>query len=294
MEQELFDAQERAEPVLGARPASFEPEGPGSAERDAGEPELFTIKYMGEEVPVTREELIRLAQKGRDYDRIRGRAEKLARRVRELERAAGPAAEGGGKANAGPVTRVSPDPAEAAGEDRPPGAEGGEAFSPEGGEVLFPEDAGEAVFTGEDGEALYLEPESGGPKDAEGLPPDGEAPEDRVEEVSRPAGEREAEASLQPSGEEMAEARRREEIDAFLRVYGPVDPGEIPRAVWREVSRGVPLLAAYQAYENRLLRAALEAERLMRSNALRAVGSGATAGGRVAGDAIEDDWYRGD
>lgn len=286
MDNELDFAQERAEPAPGARPAPAEPEGSGpgaqgprgeAAERAAGEPEFFAIKYMGEEIPVTREELIRLAQKGRDYDRIRSRAEKLAQRVRELERASGLVSEGGEKGaggKAGPARRVFTDPAEAADESLRPKADAGEGRLPEaeGGKALSP-----AVAAGGD---LLEGAEAGeGGEDAE----------------IRPGGETAGAVSgdLGPAAEAEA-ARRREEIDAFLKVYGPVDPGEIPEAVWREVSRGVPLLAAYQAYENRLLRAALEAERRMRSNALRAVGSGATAGGYMAGDAIEDDWYRGD
>lgn len=39
--------------------------------------EAFTLKYMGEERTVGREEALALAQKGMDYDRIRGRYERL-------------------------------------------------------------------------------------------------------------------------------------------------------------------------------------------------------------------------
>lgn len=36
-------------------------------------PETFKIKYMGEELEVNREEVVQLAQKGKDYDRIRSK-----------------------------------------------------------------------------------------------------------------------------------------------------------------------------------------------------------------------------
>ena len=41
------------------------------------EPESFNLKHLGDEVSVTREEVIALAQKGRDYDRIRKRLVRL-------------------------------------------------------------------------------------------------------------------------------------------------------------------------------------------------------------------------
>jgi hypothetical protein len=37
------------------------------------EPEKFKLKYMGEEIEVSRDEVIQLAQKGKDYDRIRSK-----------------------------------------------------------------------------------------------------------------------------------------------------------------------------------------------------------------------------
>lgn len=37
------------------------------------EPEVFKLKYMGEEIEVSRDEVIQLAQKGKDYDRIRSK-----------------------------------------------------------------------------------------------------------------------------------------------------------------------------------------------------------------------------
>ena len=47
--------------------------------------ETFTLKHLGEEITVDRDEMVRLAQKGRDYDRIRQRVETLSERIRESE-----------------------------------------------------------------------------------------------------------------------------------------------------------------------------------------------------------------
>ena len=49
----------------------------GTPEASAPEPEMFGLKHLGEETMVTREEVIALAQKGRDYDRIRERLVRL-------------------------------------------------------------------------------------------------------------------------------------------------------------------------------------------------------------------------
>jgi hypothetical protein len=261
----------------GAIPAHGDDAGLIAAESEAagnaGEQELYTLKYLGEEIPVTREELIRLAQKGRDYDRIRNRAETLAAKLRELTGGApgaavsGAAGQAKGKAAAGAGVPV-PFQERALGGENARAASAGEADEarydgnqPRGG-------AESAFQERESGGAPGVDRESGHPVAAQGL-------------------ERE-------SGDTGGAARREREIEEFLRVYGLVEAEAIPEAVWREVGRGVPLLSAYQAYENKLLRAALAAERLARSNALRSAGSGATAGGLIAGDLIEDDWYKRD
>jgi hypothetical protein len=60
---------------------------PGGLE-DGGappKPESFTLKHLGQAFEVSREEVISLAQKGRDYDRIRTRAESLAERLSMTE-----------------------------------------------------------------------------------------------------------------------------------------------------------------------------------------------------------------
>ncbi len=50
---------------------------PDDMAKAAPEPEKYSLKHLGEEVEVTREEVIALAQKGRDYDRIRERLVRL-------------------------------------------------------------------------------------------------------------------------------------------------------------------------------------------------------------------------
>lgn len=53
--------------------SSDETEQSDEPESKEPEPEVFKIKYMGEELELKRDEVIQLAQKGKDYDRIRSK-----------------------------------------------------------------------------------------------------------------------------------------------------------------------------------------------------------------------------
>jgi hypothetical protein len=69
-----------AEDTAGEWDLSDTPDGtPGGAG------ERFTLKHLGRQVEVTRDEVIALAQKGRDYDRIRERADELTHAAKRGE-----------------------------------------------------------------------------------------------------------------------------------------------------------------------------------------------------------------
>lgn len=86
-----------------------------------------------------------------------------------------------------------------------------------------------------------------------------------VEEVRR---ERAARAQRQQTAQEQrqqaqrqqedAQARIDREVGAFLTAYPGVKPDQVPKEVWAEVRKGVPLLNAYQAHEMKKLSAELE------------------------------------
>ena len=144
---------------------------PDGKETVKPEPELYKLRHLGREIDATREEVIALAQKGQDYDRIRDRLVQL---------------------------------------------------------------------------------ESGG-------------------------------TTAAPGGSVMTR-----NIHDFISAYGDsVNPATIPGEVWTEVRAGQPLVVAYQAYENRLLREQLRGgeNRRRASSAAKTAGDGAPAG------AIESDWY---
>lgn len=56
-----------------------EPENPDKLEAN----QSFKLKYLGQEIEVTKDEMIVLAQKGKDYDRIRTRADELSSALRQ-------------------------------------------------------------------------------------------------------------------------------------------------------------------------------------------------------------------
>lgn len=57
---------------------------PKSAPPETRDGETFKLKHLGEELEVTRDEVITLAQKGRDYDRIRQRLDEQTTLINEL------------------------------------------------------------------------------------------------------------------------------------------------------------------------------------------------------------------
>lgn len=79
VDQPTLDDEEGADEDLTEDGETDEAEQPDSSdeadEPDSKEetPETFKIKYMGEELEVNREEVVQLAQKGKDYDRIRSK-----------------------------------------------------------------------------------------------------------------------------------------------------------------------------------------------------------------------------
>lgn len=54
-------------------------------EQPADQPELFTLQYRGEQIQVTRDEVITLAQKGRDYDTVRQERDQLRQYRQEAD-----------------------------------------------------------------------------------------------------------------------------------------------------------------------------------------------------------------
>lgn len=102
----------------------------------------------------------------------------------------------------------------------------------------------------------------------------------------------EASAGRAGSPEYEAAVKRQTEIQEFLAEYGTgFDPKSIPQEVWSSVAGGRTLLAAYQAWELKKLRADNNAAKKNTENKERSAGSRFSLGNVKPRDAITDDWY---
>ena len=68
-----------------AADAGDKPEGEPEAEKPAPEPETFTLKHLDEVRTVNRDEVVSLAQKGMDYDRIRGKLDDASAELKDIK-----------------------------------------------------------------------------------------------------------------------------------------------------------------------------------------------------------------
>ena len=102
----------------------------------------------------------------------------------------------------------------------------------------------------------------------------------------------EASARRADSPDDEAAAKRQTEIQEFLGEYGTgFNPKSIPQEVWSSVAEGKTLLAAYQAWELKKLRADNNAAKKNTENKARSAGSRFSLGNVKPRDAITDDWY---
>lgn len=205
---------------------------------DAG---ALKLKYMGEEIEVTRDEAIALAQKGKDYDHIRTERDELKKAYAKLKQISGQLHE--------------------------------ESDSPMGKSVE--QDTPAAMPAQKDTVSrLSLR--------------------EKPAESKRPAAAAPA-TEGKPGGEEAAAAERARQAREFIAEYGSIDPKSIPTEVWEAAAKGKTLLSAYQGWENKQLKAQLEAERKQRENKSKSTGSRQTYGGQMdLMDEITKSWYEND
>jgi hypothetical protein len=210
-------------------------DGRGTAD-SGGSDQSFMLKHLSEIRTVGRDEVITLAQKGLDYDRIRGKYDAAAAEL--------------GRTNDAYV--IMKEMAESQGMTA---------------EALI-----DATRT-----QLLVQKHRLAPQDAAGRVRSMRASLDRANGPERETA-----------------ARRQNEIHEFLGEYGTgIDPKSIPPEVWQSVSKGKTLLAAYQAWELKKLRAESGAARKNTENKERSAGSRFSAAGVKPRDAIADDWYDG-
>ena len=108
------------------------------------------------------------------------------------------------------------------------------------------------------------------------------------------------EAKQEKAREEEAMARRRASVDRFMKVYPDVKSEQIPKEVWDDAEAMGDLTAAYIKYnssklkeENERLKKELEQAKQHKKNKERSMGSSRSVGAAAARDPMDDGWDEG-
>lgn len=88
-EGDVSEETEAEEPVVEENEGTEETEADQPTETEVRGEDTFTLKVLGEEKSFTREEVVPLAQKGMDYDRVKGQLEEARNSLKEYEQIKG-------------------------------------------------------------------------------------------------------------------------------------------------------------------------------------------------------------
>ncbi len=258
-EEEDADADQRE--ADDAEGGDADAEAKGESEGDKGTPDQdeFVLKHLGEERKVSRDEVVQLAQKGLDYDRIRERWDGVKNdipKLRSYEKfLADLASSKGGNIEAlmdETMTQILINRAKAKGEELSASAAAAQA--------------------------VRMRMENGNTRGYD-------------DEVTEPGvSGTEGEAAGKPDANEM--------VNRFLAEYPTVRAESIPKEVWDEVNRnGGDLLQAYRGYENKKLaeenkrlQKELESAKQQQKNKARSTGSTKSVGSAATIDPFESGW----
>ena len=219
----------------------------------------FTLKYLGSEVAKNKDEVIALAQKGMDYDRIHEKYEELKPLKDEI------ATLRAEKEKVEDAISFLDELAKGQGVSRDELIDRTQAAIIADRDKIDVSLALEKVRIDRDKRAV--------------------AKEKAAMEAAKSAKNAEVDADTK------AKAKREADVKEFVEAYPTVDPKTIPKDVWEDVKQGKSLLAAYVKHENAELKARLEAEKQKaetekknKENKSKSTGSKSTAGNTKSGD----------
>lgn len=264
--EETAEAQHEAEESGENQPAETEAAEVAEAdskdsETETKEEERFELNYMGTRETVGKNEVIALAQKGRDYDRIREERDSAMTELKEL-RAIKPAYDKYSDFLAKLAAAASTDVQ-------------GIMDNLNAKNLIAQEKARGVVLT----EELALQK----------VKLERERAEFEAEKSSGKGAKSEQPADTAQAAD-PAEAKRRDDFLAFAKAFPDVDGGKIPQEVWDAYHAGNSLVAAYSLYENRQLKEQLAAKDQEIKNRERSTGSRASAGAGKEKDAFDLGW----
>ena len=216
----------------------------------------FTLKHLDEVRTVSREEIIPLAQKGMDYDRVR---QKLDGITAEKETLAGE------KAKADETVAFLTELAKDSG------------FA--NADAFIDELKADAISRREGIDITLAR---------------GRVTLERREKALAEKERQTAEAAKAPPPEDTSaetEKRRTQEAAEFAAEYPDIKAADIPKEVWDGVVKGDSLLNAYRKFENAKLKAELASRKKAEENKAKSAGSRQTVGQTTAQDEIDKIWY---
>jgi hypothetical protein len=256
---ETDDAQQTPEAETGA---DQQPDEQPEADADGAEQQtaeaktdLFTLKHLDETREVSREEVIALAQKGMDYDRIRGRLEEqkdyaeLKKRNAELEDSFAFLKEFAGDRSV---------------------------------DEFIDEGRAQALMqrTGIDHETALGR-----------VKLDRERKAFETERQKQQAQQQEQQKQQEQA--DAQEQWRKNCFIAFDKEFPDVDPKSIPQEVWDAFGRGETLVSAYSLHQLRALQKQQQEQKRAEENAKRSTGSQKSAGAADKMSAFDAAWYDG-
>lgn len=258
-EEEDADADQREADDAEGGDADAETKGESEGDKGTPDQDEFVLKHLGEERKVSRDEVVQLAQKGLDYDRIRERWDGVKNdipKLRSYEKfLADLASSKGGNIEAlmdETMTQILMNRAKAKGEELSASAAAAQA--------------------------VRMRMENGNTRGYD-------------DEVTEPGvSGTEGEAGGKPDANEM--------VNRFLAEYPTVRAESIPKEVWDEVNRnGGDLLQAYRGYENKKLaeenkrlQKELESAKQQQKNKARSTGSTKSVGSAATVDPFDSGW----
>lgn len=225
--------------------------------------EAFELNYMGNKETVGRNEVVSLAQKGKDYDRIHGKLdeanselETLRKQKQEYEKYSAFLTKLASQSGQDVQSLIDTVTAKMLVDE--------EAAK---GNQITEEIALERVKLNREREEFEAQKAKGAEKAA-----------------------KQDNANAAEPEKDTAKAKRQDEFLAFSREYPNVKPEEIPQEVWKDFNAGSSLVGAYAKYENKQLKAQLEAEKQNNKNRERSTGSRTNAGAGKQKDAFDLGW----
>lgn len=224
--------------------------------KETKETDQFTVKYLGEEKTVSREEAPALIQKGMDHDR---QVQKLNELTKEHET----------------LKTEKSQSDELLAEFKEIAAESG---LKDINELLDNYKANKLVEQGIDPSVAL-----------ERVRIDRERKELAAEKAKIEA-EKTSQASVEMQKKALSEKAQRD-YSEFTKKYPNIDVSTLPEAVMKEAADGMGLVAAYAMYENAQLKAERDAEKKAAENQSRSTGSRASAGNSTKKDTEDNLWY---